>query len=245
MRIALIADIHGNLAALEAVAADIHRRGADKVVNLGDCLSGPLLPLETAQYLMAEGWLSLAGNHERQVLTHGPERRSASDEYAYSQLSVKEFDWLQSLPAVARLSPEVLLCHGTPTSDVEYFLETVEHGVVRAATSHEITARLGIEQSALVACGHTHVPRAVRSARGQLIVNPGSVGLPAYDDVHPEAHVVETGSPDARYAIIEKTTNGWVASLLSVPYDYSSMAELARIRGRLEWEHALLWGYMP
>ena len=55
MRIALLSDIHGNLAALEAVVADIDRRGADRIVNLGDSLSGPLLPRETAQYLMAAG----------------------------------------------------------------------------------------------------------------------------------------------------------------------------------------------
>ena len=56
MRIALVSDIHGNLPALEAVAADIRRRGADRVVNLGDNLSGPLLPRETAQWLMASGY---------------------------------------------------------------------------------------------------------------------------------------------------------------------------------------------
>ena len=72
MRLALVSDIHGNLAALEAVAADIRRRGADSVVNLGDNLSGPLLPLETAHFLMASGWLSLAGYHERQLLACDP-----------------------------------------------------------------------------------------------------------------------------------------------------------------------------
>jgi predicted phosphodiesterase len=69
MRIAVVSDIHGNLPALEAVVADIARRGVDAVVNLGDSLSGPLLPLETAQFLMAQSWTHLAGNHERQVLT--------------------------------------------------------------------------------------------------------------------------------------------------------------------------------
>ena len=245
MRIALIADIHGNLAALEAVAVDIRRRGVDQTVNLGDSLSGPLLPLETAQYLMAEGWLSLAGNHERQILTHGPERRSASDEYAYSQLTAKEFSWLKSLSSNAALTPEILLCHGTPSSDIEYFLETVERGAVRAASSREVECRLGSELSPLVACGHTHIARCVRTNRGQLIVNPGSVGLPAYDDTHPFPHVVETGSPDARYAIVEESHDGWVVSLLSVPYDHKSMAQQARQRGRPEWEHALLTGYMP
>lgn len=81
VRIAIVSDIHGNLAALEAVALDIQRRGVDAVVNLGDSLSGPLLPRETAEFLMAKGWLSLAGNHERQLLTNPPEQRSASDAY--------------------------------------------------------------------------------------------------------------------------------------------------------------------
>lgn len=245
MRIALVTDIHGNLAALEAVATDIRRRGVDQTVNLGDSLSGPLLPLETAQYLMAEGWLSLAGNHERQILTHGPQRRSASDEYAYSQLTAKEFAWLQSLSPNASLASEIFLCHGTPSSDIEYFLETVEAGAVRLANSREIESRLGTELSPLVACGHTHTARSVRTHRGQVIVNPGSVGLPAYDDLDPFPHVMETGSPDARYAIVEKLHDGWVVSLLSVPYDHQSMAQQARLQGRLEWAHALLTGYMP
>jgi len=244
MRLALVTDIHGNLAALEAVVADIRRRGVDQIVNLGDSLSGPLLPRETAQYLMAEGWLSLAGNHERQILTQSPERRSASDEYAHSQLTAKEFNWLRSLSPSTALTADVFLCHGTPSSDIEYFLETVDAGAVRAATSQEVESRLGSERSPLVACGHTHIARSVRTRRGQVIVNPGSVGLPAYDDIHPTPHVIETGSPDARYAIVEKSQDGWVVSLLSVPYDHRSMAQLASRHGRLDWEHALLTGYV-
>lgn len=245
MRLAIVTDIHGNLAALEAVAADIRRRSVDQIVNLGDSLSGPLLPLETAQFIMAEGWLSLAGNHERQILTHGPQRRSASDEYAHSQLCAKEFNWLRSLPATAKIESGIFLCHGTPGSDTEYFLETVASSGVRPATAAEIEVRLASEHAEMIACGHTHVPRVVRSQRGQVVFNPGSVGLPAYDDSHPIAHVIETGSPDARYAIAERSINGWTVSLISVPYDHASMAKLARLRGRPEWEHALLTGYMP
>ena len=55
MRIAVIADIHGNLPALEAVLADIARRGADRILNLGDCVSGPLWPRETMELLDARG----------------------------------------------------------------------------------------------------------------------------------------------------------------------------------------------
>ena len=110
----------------------------------------------------------------------------------------------------------------------------------------EIDARLGQVDARvqLVACGHTHVPRVVRASGGQLIVNPGSVGLQAYDDVHPHSHVVETGSPDARYAIVERLATGWVSTLISVPYDHASMAALAMSNGRPDWASALATGRM-
>jgi len=246
MRLAIITDIHGNLAALEAVVSDMRRRGVDQTVNLGDSLSGPLLPLETAQFLMAEGWPSLAGNHERQILTASSRYRGASDEYALSQLTAKELSWLMSLAPSLRLTPDIFLCHGTPANDTDYFLDTVESsGTVRLATLEEVEGRLGAESAPLVACGHTHIPRVMHAKGRQLLVNPGSVGLPAYRDDHPVPHVIETGSPHARYAIAEQIGTEWVISLLSVPYDNKSMAELARQRGRPEWQHALLTGGLP
>jgi len=161
MRIAVVSDIHGNLPALKAVVSDIRRRGVDTVVNLGDSLSGPLLPLETAQFLMAQDWVHLAGNHERQLLSQGPGQRGLSDEFAHAQLTEKEFDWMASLRPFLQYRPDILLCHGTPTSDVRYFLETVEPTHVRAATQLEIDARLGDVRAALIVCGHTHVARAI------------------------------------------------------------------------------------
>lgn len=242
MRIALVSDIHGNLAALEAVAADILRRGADAVVNLGDNLSGPLLPRETAHFLMASGWLSLAGNHERQLLAWRPDQGDKADGYARSQLGVAELDWLRSLRPRHQLTEDILLCHATPDSDCTYFLEANHHGVLSLASTGEIAGRLGGVVSGVVACGHTHLPRAVRLATGQLIVNPGSVGLQAFSDEQSGFHIMETGSPDARYAIIEKGAAGWLVEHHCVPYDHASMAALARLRDEPEWEAALLRG---
>jgi predicted phosphodiesterase len=244
MRIAILADIHGNLPALEAVVRDFSRRSIDAVVNLGDCVSGPLLPLETARFLMEQDWLHIAGNHERQLLTQGPGRWCPSDEFAHSQLTPAELKWLASLKPSARFSPEVVLCHGTPTSDSEYFLETVEPARVRAASLPEIDERLGKVDAALIACGHTHTPRSVRASTGQLIVNPGSVGLPAYDDVLPYPHVIETGSPDARYAIVERLPEHWVVTLITVPYAYEAMAKLAEKHLRNDWARALATGFI-
>lgn len=241
--IALVSDIHGNLAALEAVAADIHARCIGQVVNLGDSLSGPLLPLETARWLMAAGWFTLAGNHERQLLNLQPGQGGASDLYAASQLGDPEWAWLRTLRPSHRLSDEVLLCHGTPHSDAVYLLETVANGRVRLASSAEIQERLAGEAAPVVACGHTHIPRSVRTACGQLLVNPGSVGLPAYRDEHPTAHVVETGSVNASYAILSQVAGAWQVVHVALPYDHRSMASLAKKRGRLDWAQALLTGY--
>jgi predicted phosphodiesterase len=239
MRIAVVSDIHGNLMALEAVAADIKRRGVDAVVNLGDSLSGPLLPLETAQFLMAQDWTHLAGNHERQILElHAGS--SMVDAYAHAQLSARELAWIAGLPGVKRFSPEIFLCHGTPDSDLVSLLQTAE----RPASADEIEARRGDVDAAVLACGHTHVARSVRSACGQLIVNPGSVGHPAYADDYPYPHVIESGSPDARYAIVEQSGGAWQSSLLAVPYRHQAMAELAGKSGRPDWQHALMTGYV-
>jgi putative phosphoesterase len=244
MRIAFLADIHGNLPALKAVVADFAARGVDAVVNLGDSLSGPLLPLETAQFLMAQEWLHIAGNGERQILAGSPGQWNASDEFAHSQLTSRELAWIASLQPSASFDHQVLLCHGTPRSDVEYFLETVEATHVRAASLREVDARLGEMHESLILCGHTHVPRSIRSSKGQLIVNPGSVGLPAYRDARPYPHAIETGSPDARYAIVEKAGETWVTTLIAVPYAHASMARLAHERNRDDWARALSSGYV-
>jgi putative phosphoesterase len=245
MRIAVVSDIHGNLPALEAVVADFERARVDQVVNLGDSLSGPLLPLETARYLMATNWLHLAGNHERQVLTLPPERTGLSDAYARSQLKEPELTWLREQRPVHRLNADVLLCHGSPGSDVTHLLITPVPDGFRPASAGEVEARLEKATDArVICCGHSHVPAAVRSRGGQLIVNPGSVGLQAYEDEHPFAYRVQNGSPDARYAILEERNGRWSAQLRSVPYDFAPMAALARERGRPEWAAGLTTGYV-
>ena len=248
MRLALLSDVHGNLAALEAVIADLAHRGVDAVVDLGDLASGPLRPRETTQLLRATGWVHLAGNHERQLLTQAPEKLGASDAHARAELGSEDLAWLATLAATHRFDDELFLCHGTPTSDLVYCLETVEQGRARLATAEEIEQRLdGVPRDGVtvVACGHTHIPRSVRRRDGTLVVNPGSVGLQAYFGDYPELHPMETGSPDARYAILERGAAGWRTELVAVPYDAREVARLAAERGRPEWEHALRTGCVP
>lgn len=244
MRIAAISDIHGNLFALDAVLADIERRCVDLTVNLGDILSGPLLPAETAERLMALNLPTIRGNHERQVLTRAPERMGPSDRYAFDTIASAHRDWIRALPSVLRVSPEVFLCHATPESDVDCYLEDLIEGELRPAPLRSIEARSAACDASLILCGHSHIPRVAHLANGQSIVNPGSVGIQAYMGHDPGPHTVEVGSPHARYAIAERSLNGWTVELIAVTYDWDSAAELARARGRDDWVRALRTGFV-
>ena len=92
-------------------------------------------------------------------------------------------------------------------------LKTVTPGGAVWLAPIEAIERLaaGIEQS-LILCGHSHVPRAVRLRDGRMIVNPGSVGCPGYRDNLPFPHLMETGTPDACYAVLELRTGRWQAT---------------------------------
>jgi predicted phosphodiesterase len=258
MRLAALSDIHGNLWALDAVLADLDRVGADRIVVLGDLLSGPLLPAETAVRLIDElegrrRALFLAGNHERQLLGCGaPGRRAAlpefdSDRFAYESCTEAQRLWLARLPRLAldlreELGVDVLLCHGTPTSDLDYLVETVDPQAARGcrmARPGEVAARLGAVDHGLVLCGHSHRPRCLQLADGRMVVNPGSVGLPAYDDDHVAPHFIECGSPHARYAIVELGPGGWSVEQRLVAYDWLPARALAAERGRSDWVQGL------
>ena len=239
-RIAVLTDIHGNLPALEAVIADAEAQGCTRFANLGDSLSGPLWPAETADLLIARDWPTIAGNHERQLLTVDRARMNASDGFARDALEDRHLSWLASLPPTLDWSPDILLCHGTPTDDLEHFLHTVEHGGVRDASDAELLDRAGDHHQAIILCGHTHVPRVVTLADGRVVANPGSVGLQAYDDDHPEPYRVENGDSRARYAIVD----GKEVTLRAVDYDHELAARRADANGRPDWAIALRTGRM-
>jgi hypothetical protein len=116
---------------------------------------------------------------------------------------------------------------------------------VRAATPAELLQRLGTRRAPVLACGHTHTARTLRLADGTLIVNPGSVGRPAYAHDRPHLHLVEAGSPHARWALLERGPDGWQAQLRQTAYDWDSAARrAARVRAAWaqDWVHELATG---
>jgi putative phosphoesterase len=243
MRIAVIADIHGNLRALEAVRADMRRHAADAVVNLGDHLSGPLQAAATADVLMQTDYLHIRGNHDRQLLDRPIEMMGPSDRAAFGQLTDAHKDWLACLLATRMLGETILLCHGTPTNDLEYLLEEIHQADAGLASPERIRERLGDFQTRVVLTGHSHIPRLVSAAGGVTIVNPGSVGLPAYNDTTPSLHYMETGSPHARYAIIDQEAGAIKVDFVAVEYDWAAASRDAAAAHRPDWAHALATGF--
>ena len=237
MKLAILSDIHGNLPALEAVIADARARGCDAFVNLGDILSGPLWPRETAELLMALDWPTLAGNQDRALFTLAPERMGASDHFARARLGEKHLAWLQSLGPTLDYAPDIFLCHGTPASDAEYLLEEVGEAGAYPAPPSKVRAAIAGRAEKLILCGHSHLPR-ILWLEGRIVANPGSVGLPAFSDEEPAFHVMETGSPHARYLVVE---NGELDPI-DVAYDFVAAAEKARAEGRRDWAFALRTG---
>jgi diadenosine tetraphosphatase ApaH/serine/threonine PP2A family protein phosphatase len=245
MRFAAIADVHGNYLALEAVIADIRAQGIGDIVNLGDMASGPLDARRTMDILMALDAVHVLGNHDRYLIDRPPEKMGSWDRPAHAQLDPVHLDWLRAVPPTRVYRDRVFLCHATPASDEIYWLEDVlPDGTVRMASLEGIEQAAGGIEQRLILCGHSHLARAARLRDGRLIVNPGSVGSPGYRDIHPFPHVIEAGTPDARYAILDFADNAWRVTFRHVPYNHEAMAALARSNSQPELASALATGWI-
>lgn len=242
MRLAVISDVHANLPALEAVLADIARRGADRVIDLGDRVAGPLWPRETARRLADIP--GVRGNHDRWVAENDPATLGPWDRLARQELGEGELAALRALPQRLEVAPGILAFHARPDADGELLTEEPRHGRVAMLSPAIVAERVGALPARLMLCGHSHVPRVMELADGRLVVNPGSVGVQAYRNPSPPVHVHEMGSPHARYAIIEIEATRITIDLVALPYDAASAARRAEANGHPDWVAPLLSGTM-
>jgi len=239
MRLGVIADIHGNLLALEAVLAKLDGMSVDRLINLGDCASGPLWPAEAVALLRSREMSHVRGNHDRVLGAASPEGLGASDGYAWRALDPNARIWLAGLPV--ELTVEGALCfHATPDHDETYLMEEVHDGYLVPLPVATIERRLAGRTAPLMLCGHSHLPRAARLSSGAIVLNPGSVGNPAYDDTNP-THVSESGMPHARFAVVTLGKEIAIEHHLVV-YDWERAAKRAEASGRADWAHALRTG---
>lgn len=243
MRFAIIADVHGNAPALEAVLAHIAGQGVSSIVNLGDVVSGPLWPRETCEMLMPLGLPTVRGNHDRAVgEASGRDGLYHSDAFAFDELSGAQRDWLRGLPVFLDVSPEIAAFHAVPHHDATYLLDVVVAGQLALDAPAAIAQRLGDVRRPFLLCGHSHVQR-LAWVDGCCVINPGSVGCPGYVDDDAPAHRSEAGSPHARYAVLDTEAQAPV-TFHAVEYDWTSASRRAAAQGREEWARALATGFV-
>ncbi len=233
--VAVLSDIHGNWRALDAVLADVRRRGVQRLVNLGDCLYGPFDPRLVADRLLELEIPTVSGNEDR-ILVEGaagaPVSRTAR--FTTDRLDRRHLDWVAALPQITRID-DLVCFHGTPAKDTVYLLTRPQDGRLVARPAAAVAQLLGEIREPLIPCGHDHTPAVVHLGEERTIVNPGSVGCPAYADDAPEAHVVEAGSPHARYAVVTWDDDGPRVELISVSYDADAAANEAARNGFPDW----------
>lgn len=238
--LAVIADIHGNRWALEAVLQDIDRRGIQQIINLGDHLTGPLDPAGTADLLLARDMVNIYGNDDRGLFVPY-EQRSISQKYTRERLTTTHLNWLSSLPETSIFADEIFACHGD-LFDAPYLLEQVEASGVFLRSTRAIEASVVDIAQSVILSGHSHIPRTVALPQGKLLVNPGSVGMPAYTMETPVPYAMESGSPHARYAILHRIGHSWQVEHVQVPYDFEYAASVARTNQRPDWAEWLSSG---
>lgn len=236
MRIAAISDIHGNAAALQAVLADARARGHDLLCQLGDAFSGPLWPRETAAILGDLDCVHVRGNHDVALVDPGVCPPGRSDRFALEQLDDATLRWIRSWPRTRRIGEELLLFHGAPHVEDHYLLEEAPQGDPRLRPTADVLRDLGDERARVMVCGHSHTQRVVELPDGSLVVNDRSVGLPAYEEPVPGGRIhVQSGSPHARYAIVELTPRRVSVELVAVEYDWRAASTKAAAEGFDDW----------
>ncbi len=235
-RVAVISDIHGNRWALQAVLADIDNRGIERILNLGDSLYGPLDPSGTARILIERGIESVSGNEDR-ILLEGRTGSACNKEtldFVKERLGEEELGWLGALKSRAVTKEGFLIFHGTPERDDTYLLHEVTREEVRSRKRSDLERMLPPGYT-VVMCGHDHVQRTLRLANAVLIVDPGSVGLPAYTDDVPFPHAMENGTPHARYSVIYSSGETHNVEEISLFYDWEAAARTAEGNGYPDW----------
>ena len=223
MRIAVLADIHGNLAALEAVLEELGRLRPDRLLVLGDVVDGAPDSIACWRRVRELGVPVLRGNHERYVFDFGTERASpewsmphfAPVRWAVAQCEGAVCEELRALPMSHRYddAPELLFVHASLRSDQDSIFAHSPDALIEPMFP-------GIREPWIIR-GHNHLP-GTRSWGDRTIVNLGAVGLPL------DGHLA------AQFAVLERGRDGWRARHLAVPYDVDATIRRFRESGYLE-----------
>jgi len=242
---AILSDIHGNSLAFEAVLKDIKSRGIETVINLGDHFFGALEPETVAGMIRQKPMLCISGNTDREIL-QAIDSNFTKDgmDRVKADLSEQSIAWLRSLPKISTCDSLFFVCHGTPESDDEYLLEKVTAHGVFVYNDEELISKTSSIRERIILCGHSHVNRVIYLSNDKIILNPGSVGLPAYLGTGAHRFAMESMTPHAKYAIVTADGDNISIEQVLCAYDWHKASEAARKNGNEKWAQFLLHGRM-
>jgi predicted phosphodiesterase len=232
MRLAILADVHGNLPALVAVLEDVTKQDVDRILVAGDVTGGPQSQEVIDRLRSLNAW-TIRGNREEYLTAYDagtvPEYWRESEQWAplrweYRHLDRAAMDWVVSLPGPGRFvaagTAPIRVVHGSPNGDREPLFPQDETVLKWFRVSGYTEQELGPDRleavldslaAPVLVCGHTHISWKL-DRRERLVFNPGSVGAPLNGDVR------------AQYALLEWCAEGWQVVHRAIPYD------LARVR---------------
>lgn len=220
-KLAVLADIHGNVPALEAVLDDIAGQNVDEVLVGGDLVGRGPEGTAIVRRIRELGFPSIGGNHEDYLLDmkrgRVPGEWLTRREWAAARWMAAELDeeaaaFVEALPfSLGRR--DLRLVHGTP--------ETNRDGIGPWTRDEELLAHLDRVEEDVLVCAHTHRSLVRETDRG-LVVNVGAVGLPFNRDRR------------AQYAVFRRGGKwGWDVELRQVPYDLERIFEIYETSGFL------------
>lgn len=223
MKLAVIADIHSNIYALQAVIDDIRKKDVDSIICLGDLVGYCTYPNEVIDAIREHKILTVIGNYDEAVgeelLVCGcdyPDPKDAENaalslNWSIENTNERNKEFIRNLPRVITMSCDgksVTFVHGSPRQINEYLKEG----------SKEAEEVMKDFSGDILVCGHTHKPY-YKSYEGKLLVNAGSVGKP------------KTGTPDASYVTIELENGKIQVELAYVEYDFERTAQAIEAAG--------------
>jgi predicted phosphodiesterase len=213
MHIGLISDVHANVLALEAVLAELERKGATSVLCLGDLVGYGPAPNETLDLLRSSDVVCTLGEADERIAYGFATRASRAGvadqtiEWTRTVIEPRHVEWLRQLPVQRRID--------TPAGRLRWFHGSAEDPADRINLQQDpvsLARLLARHRCTILSCGGSHVPYFRRVASAGWVVNPGSVGLSL------------NGEPGADYALVRFDGDGVEVRMDKVEYDVAAVA---------------------